>query len=140
MFDLESKNRANGRPRVLVCDGFGIHEMLEILEFHLGNNIVLCRVPIPTSHKLQLCDVAVFAPLRAFYRDEVERLERAGVTAIGKEHFTLLYSRARSKSDEYMTVIALSIISFPTPEAPSTLHPCLIVTKNTLLDIRVFSK
>jgi hypothetical protein len=40
----------------------------------------------------------VFAAPKAAYRDEVERLERGGVNAIGKEHFTFLYSRARSKA------------------------------------------
>jgi hypothetical protein len=77
---------ANGRPRVLVCDGFGTHETHKVLEFCLSNNTVLCRVSNPTSHKLQPCDVALFAPLKAAYRDEVERLERGNVTAIGKEH------------------------------------------------------
>jgi hypothetical protein len=98
IFDPETRDRAQGRPRVLICDGFGTHETLEVLEFCLGNNIILCRLPSHTSHKLQPCDVAVFAPLKAAYRDEVERLERGGVNAIGKEHFTSLYSRARSKA------------------------------------------
>ncbi|KAH3955986.1 hypothetical protein HBH51_259000 [Parastagonospora nodorum] len=84
--------------RVLICDGFGSHETLEVLEFCLGNNIILCRLPSHTSHKLQPCDVAVFAALKAAYRDEFERLERGGVNAIGKEHFTSLYSHARSKA------------------------------------------
>lgn len=79
---------------------FGTHETLEILEFCLENNIIFCRLPSHTSHKLQPCDVAVFAPLKVktAYRDEIERLERGGVNAIGKEHFTSLYSRARSKA------------------------------------------
>jgi len=40
----------------------------------------------------------VFGPLKSAYREEVERLERGGVNAIGKEHFTSLYSRARSRA------------------------------------------
>lgn len=40
----------------------------------------------------------MFAPLKAVYRDEVERRERGGVYAISKEHFTSLYSRARSRA------------------------------------------
>lgn len=98
IFDPETKDRANGKPRVLICDGFGTHKTLEILEFCLEHNIILCRLPSHTSHKLQPCDVAAFAPLKAAYRDEVERLERGGVNAIGKEHFTFVYSRARDKA------------------------------------------
>lgn len=82
---------------MLICDSFGTHETLEILEVCLGTNIILCRLLSYTSHKLQPCDNSVFAALKATYRDEVERLEQGGVNAIGKEHFTLLYSRARGK-------------------------------------------
>ncbi|KFY25557.1 hypothetical protein V493_04585 [Pseudogymnoascus sp. VKM F-4281 (FW-2241)] len=43
------------------------------------------------------CDVGVFAPLKAAYRDEAERLYRV-TNAIGKKHFTYLYSPARDKA------------------------------------------
>jgi hypothetical protein len=90
--------KANGKPRVLISDGFGTYEMLEILEFGLENNIILCRLPSHTSHKVQPCDVAVFAALKAAYQDQVDRLGRGGVYSIGKEDFTSLYSPARVKA------------------------------------------
>jgi hypothetical protein len=80
---------------VLIRDGFGSHETLEILEFCLTNNIILCRLPSHTSHKLQPCDVGPFAPLKTAYRDQVERLNRGGIDIVGKEHLTYLYSPAR---------------------------------------------
>jgi hypothetical protein len=40
----------------------------------------------------------VFAPLKAAYREQVDRLERGGVNTIGKEHFTTLYSPARERA------------------------------------------
>lgn len=52
VFDPETKEQANNKPRVLVCDSFGTHKTLEILESCLANNIVLCRLPSHTSHKL----------------------------------------------------------------------------------------
>ena len=97
VFDPQTKEQASGKPRVLICDGFGTHETLEVLEFCFENNIILCRLPSHTSHKLQPCDVGVFAPLKAAYRDEAERLYRVTNT-IGKEHFTSLYSPARDKA------------------------------------------
>lgn len=97
-FDAETKERANRRPRVLILNGFGTHETLEILEYCFKNNIILRRLPSHTSHKLQPCDVAVFAPLKSAYREQVERLERGGVNTIGKEHFTSLYSPARERA------------------------------------------
>ena len=59
---------------------------------------MLCRLPSHTSHKLQPCDVGVFAPLKTAYRDQVECLNRGGVDTIGKEHFTSLYRPAREKA------------------------------------------
>ena len=97
VFDPQTREQANQNPRVLICDGFGTHETLGVLEFCFENNIILCRLPSHTSHKLQPCDVGVFAPLKAAYRDEAERLFR-GVNTIGKQHFTSLYSHAREKA------------------------------------------
>jgi hypothetical protein len=98
VFDPQTKGRANGKPRVLISDGFGTHETLEVLEFCFENNITLCRLPSHTTHKLQPCDVGVFAPLKDAYRDEVDRLFRGGTNIIGKEHFTSVYSLARERA------------------------------------------
>jgi hypothetical protein len=98
VFDPQTRERANGKPRVLISDGFGSHESLEILEFCFENNIVPCRLPSHTSHLLQPCDVAVFAPLKASYRDQLEQLERGGVGTVGKGHFTYLYHPARVRA------------------------------------------
>jgi hypothetical protein len=106
VFNPQTKERANQKPRVLICDGFGTHETLEVLEFCFENNIIPCRIPSHTSHKLQPCDVAVFSPLKAAYRDEVERLERGGVNTIGKGHFTYLYSPARKQAFTKKNILA----------------------------------
>ena len=98
MFDPQTREQANQKPRVLICDGFGMHETLEALEFCFENNIILCRLPSHTSHKLQPYDVGVFASLKEAYRDEADRLFRGGVNTIGKQHFTSLYSPTREKA------------------------------------------
>ncbi|GAB7336822.1 hypothetical protein MBLNU13_g11328t1 [Cladosporium sp. NU13] len=87
---------ANGKPRILISDGLASHECLKVMTFCYEHNIILCRLPSHTSHKLQPCDVAVFGPLKTAYREQVERLFRGGAGTIGKQHFTLLYSRARA--------------------------------------------
>jgi hypothetical protein len=98
VFDPQTREIAGEDPRVLICDGFGSHVTLEILEFCLENNIILCRLPSHTSHKLQPCDVGAFGPLKAAYRDQVEVLYRRGVGTVRKEHFTSLYSPARKSA------------------------------------------
>jgi hypothetical protein len=77
---------------------FGTYETLKILEFCFENNIILCRLPSHTSHKLQPCNIIVFALLKIAYCDQVNRLERGGVNIIGKQHFTSLFSPARERA------------------------------------------
>ncbi|KAF2179582.1 DDE-domain-containing protein [Zopfia rhizophila CBS 207.26] len=84
VFDPLTKSRANNKPR-----------SLEAMKFCYENNILLCRLPSHTSHKLQPCDVGLFGPSKTAYREQVERMYRGGAGTIGKEHFTALYSRAR---------------------------------------------
>jgi hypothetical protein len=95
VFDPQTKLQANGRPRILINDGFRPHESLEVMQFCHENNIILCRLPSHTSHKLQPCDVGVFGPLKTAYRERVEELYRGGANTVGKQHFTFLYSQAR---------------------------------------------
>jgi DDE superfamily endonuclease len=76
-------------------DGFGTHESLEFLNFCFENNIIRCKLPSHTLHKLQPHDISVFGPLKTAYREQVEQLTRGGASVIGKQHFTSLYSRAR---------------------------------------------
>ena len=95
VFDPATRARADGKPRVLITNGFGPYDSLEVMTFCFENNITLCRLPSHTSHKLQPCNVGVFGPLKAAYREQVEHLFRGGAETVGRQHFTLLYNRAR---------------------------------------------
>ena len=98
VFDPQTRARANGKPRILINDGFGTHESIDIIRFCCENNIVLCRLPSHTSHILQPCDVGLYGPLKTAYREQVDLLHRGGAGMVGKQHFTLLYSRARDNA------------------------------------------
>jgi hypothetical protein len=106
VFDPQTRELANGKPQVLICDGFGTHETLEILEFYFTNNIILWQLPSHTSHKLQPCDLTAFTPLKTSYCDEVERLNRGGVDNIRKQHFTYLYKPARDRALTRQNILA----------------------------------
>jgi len=72
----------------------------------------------------------VFAPLKAAYRDQVERLERGGVNTIGKGHFTCLYSPARKQAFTKKNILAgwakSGLIPFnPDRVLRSTLKPAI---------------
>lgn len=115
-----------------------------IREYCFANNIRLCPLPSHTSHKLQSCDVAVFAPLKTTYRDAVERLERGGVGTIGKQHFTSLYSPAREAAFTKRNITArwskaglvplnpqrvLKDMRKPLIEAPEAAEPWILVPR-----------
>jgi hypothetical protein len=69
-----------------------------VMKYCWENNIILCRLPSHNSHKLQSCDVSAFNPLEQRYREGVKRLNQAGSSVIGKQHFTKLYGQAQSKT------------------------------------------
>jgi hypothetical protein len=94
VFDPQTKVRAKNNLQILISDGFGTHESLEIMKFAYENNIILCRLPSHTSYILQPCDVGIFGPLKTRYREAVERLYQGGSNMIGKQHFTKLYDDA----------------------------------------------
>ncbi len=76
------------------------------MEYCFENNIIPCRIPSHTSHKLQPCDVGVFGPLKAAYREQVERLYWKGANTVGKQHFTSLYGRAREQALTFRNIKA----------------------------------
>jgi hypothetical protein len=96
VFDPLTRPRANHKPRILINDGFGTHESLKLMKYCFEHNIILYRLPSHTSHKLQPCDVGVFGPLKTAYREQVKQLYCGGANTVGKQHFTLLYDRARN--------------------------------------------
>lgn len=127
VFEPLTRIVANGKPRVLISDGHMSHESLELMTFCFENNILLCRLPSHTSHKLQPCDVAIFGPLKTAYREQVERLFRGGAGTIGKQHFTLLYSRARETAVTQRNVRSgwskAGLFPFNPERVLRTLHP-----------------
>ena len=106
VFDPQTKMRAGNRPRLLISDGFAAHESLEVLKFCFENNIILCRLPSHTSHKLQPCDVGVFSALKTAYREQIDLLYRGGANAVRLEHFGSLYDRARKAAMTPRNIIA----------------------------------
>ena len=127
MFDPQTRAQAGNKPRFLISDGFGTHESIGVLEFCCQNNIILCRLPSHTSHKLQPCDVGVFSSLKTAYREQAESLDRGGAGSIGKQHFTYPYSRARDEAFTRRNILSgWSKVGFGLP----TQRKCLETSKS----------
>ena len=96
VFDLLTRARANHKLRILISNGFGTHKSPELLKFAFENNIILCQLGSHTSHRTPPCDVGPFGPLKTAYCEQAERLFCGGANMISKQHFILLYDRART--------------------------------------------
>ena len=59
--------------------------------------MILCHLPSHTSHEIQLYHVRIFAPVRAAYREKVDRIYWGGLETVRKEDCTSLYKLAREK-------------------------------------------
>ncbi len=59
---------------MLISDGFGLYETLDIQEFCFENNILLCWLPSHSSYKLQPYDLMVFPSLEEAYCEEADQL------------------------------------------------------------------
>ncbi|TAQ89993.1 hypothetical protein B7494_g1667 [Chlorociboria aeruginascens] len=93
-------------PEEKALTNFRTHKTLKALEFCFKNNIILCRLPSHTSHKLQPCDVSVFTRLKDEYHDKAKKLFQRGANTIDKQHFTSLYSHARDKAFTKRNILA----------------------------------
>ena len=83
-FEPITRDRANGRTRLLIFDGHGSHTTTDIIRHCILNNIQLALLPPHTSHKTQPLDVGVFSSMkshvtrmRSIFRTQVPRIEKA---------------------------------------------------------------
>jgi 4-hydroxybenzoate polyprenyltransferase len=86
-------------PRLLILDGHGSHMTEEFLFECYENNIFLLFLPAHASHVLQPLDVAVFGPLKYFYRRFISDLAIiADTSQVGKISFLYNYYKARQEA------------------------------------------
>ncbi len=84
--------------RLLVVDGHGSHTTDDFMYECFKNNIHLSFLPAHTSHVLQPLDLAVFSPLKAYYRAEIAVIgHQSDSTPIGKVAFLKAYQKARKR-------------------------------------------
>ena len=74
-FNAATKEKADGRTRVLLMDGHSSHYSLELLEFARANNIIILGYPPHCTHALQGLDVVCFAKMKKEFRKEINRFE-----------------------------------------------------------------
>jgi hypothetical protein len=98
VFEPATREKANGQPRLLICDGHDSHISGNFIGHCMDYNIVLLVLPPHTSHLTQPLDVCVFGPLSIAHGREVDRFQSLGVTRISKSEWLDIYLRAREKA------------------------------------------
>lgn len=97
-FEPATRYKANGRTRLLICDGHDSHISANFIAHCINNNIILLILPPHTSHLLQPLDVGVFGPLKQAISACLDRLIRTGVNRIQKPEFITVYNEARESA------------------------------------------
>jgi hypothetical protein len=94
-FEPVTRERANGRTRLLICDGHDSHISPKFVRHCIDNNIVLILLPPHSSHLLQPLDVGVFRPLKAAMTTQLDPLFRTGLHRLEKAEWVNCFVKAR---------------------------------------------
>ena len=93
-FDAATKEKTNGRTRVLVMDGHSSHYTLDLLRYTQDHNIIVLGYPPHCTHILQGLDVVCFAKMKTEFRKEVEIFKDLHFANVGKKDFAGVFGWA----------------------------------------------
>ncbi len=122
--------------RLLVVNGHGSHCTTEFFEECYFNNILLLFLPCHSSHVLQPLDVAVFGPVKKFYRVELSKHpDDHDSSPIGKRIFLECYAVARKHGITKNNILAGWFGSgmWPVNRAKPLMSPLLLIEVPTVV-------
>jgi DDE superfamily endonuclease len=92
VFIPQAKARnTSGKPILLIYDGHGSHEALNLLRLAKEHNIILFSLPPHTTHKLQPLDVGVFGPFACAWIERCDDYMEEYLEEILREQFVKHY-------------------------------------------------
>jgi hypothetical protein len=97
-FDVATKDKANGRYRLLLCDGHDSHITAQFVRYCIDNKIIVFLLPPHSSHLLQPLDVGVFGPVKAAMSLLLSRLYTTEISRLQKIEWLENYMKARLRS------------------------------------------
>ena len=74
-FDAQTRDKAEGRTRVLLLDGHSSHYTPELLEYARDQNIMILGYPPHCTHALQGLDVVCFARMKEAWKQVINEFE-----------------------------------------------------------------
>lgn len=97
-FDKKTKDKANGRRRVLLVDGHNSHYTVNFLLYAKEHNIDVLCYPSHCTHIYQGLDVVIFSPLKKYWQQERDVEERERGQRVSKTNFLSVYGRAHIRA------------------------------------------
>jgi DDE superfamily endonuclease/Tc5 transposase DNA-binding domain/helix-turn-helix, Psq domain len=97
-FDPETRNKAVGEYRLLICDGHDSHITAEFIAYCIDHKILLMILPPHSSHLTQPLDVGVFGSLKKHMASELYPLMRTGVARIQKVEWLTAFVAAHERA------------------------------------------
>ena len=97
-FDPQTREKAAGHPRVLICDGHGSHVTGKFIRFCMDNNIKLLILPPHSSHFTQPLDIGMFSPLKNYMSTEVGKIVGTDIARLTKAEWLAAYVKARASA------------------------------------------
>ncbi|CEL60399.1 hypothetical protein RSOLAG1IB_12348 [Rhizoctonia solani AG-1 IB] len=104
VFDIETREKAAGLPRLLIWDGHVSHMSYGAALYARENNITLFCLPPHSTALLQPLDKVAFGPLSKVLSEEIEKASITGQPA-QKEDFPRLYAAARQEAFTPETIL-----------------------------------
>ena len=93
-FEPLTREKADGRTRLLIFDGHGSHTTLDVICHCIVNNIQLSLLPAHSSHLTQPLDVRVFSAMKAHIARELDRYFRTQIPCIQKAEWLDAFIKA----------------------------------------------
>lgn len=84
MFELATREKAEGKQRLLICDRHDSHISGNFIAHCMKYKITLLVLPAHSSHYTQLLDVAVFDSLAIALSQETDCLTSNSIARISK--------------------------------------------------------
>jgi hypothetical protein len=105
-FEPCTREKANGKTRLLICDGHGSHVTPEFIIHCMFYNIVLLVLPPHTSHISQPLDVGVFKPLKTYLSAALHGLISSEIARLQKWEWLDKYATARKQATSEPNILS----------------------------------
>ena len=98
IFEPWTRDKANGNPRLLICDGHDSHITASWIAHCMRNNIIFMVLPPHSSHLTQPLDVGVFSPLKTHMASSIEPIISTEIHRLLKAEWLAAYVEAHKKA------------------------------------------